>query len=452
MRAKTIAQWLLVTLAPLAGPIFAQSRYFLQTISPQDSARVTSEYGLTLIQTVREEETNLYVVGLPATASHQDIAAIRSDPGVQELSPDYEVDSSESHEGHPRYATSLDSLSDALVSHTTVTYFGAKVRSGYIQQTATTLIRLAQTQQQFPSGNNIIAVIDTGVDPSHPALAGALVPGYDFVHDLPGLPSDLSELQQSTVAILDQSTVAILDQKNSPLVLNQSTVAILDQSTVAILDTNSLPKAFGHGTMVSGLIHLVAPTAQIIPLKAFKADGSANLSDIVRAIYFAVDHNAKVINMSFSYAAQSNELMQAIQYAAAHGAITIASAGNYGREIRLYPAGYEGVIGVGSTNKHDQRSLFSDYGDAVRISAPGEALVTTFPGNNYAAVWGTSFSTALVSGAASLMLDVIPSLQYGYARDAFDRGVHLGEDSVRLDVFATLLFCQQNHGSSPQDN
>ena len=76
-----------------------------------------------------------------------------------------------------------------------------------------------------------------------------------------------------------------------------------------------------------GLIHLVAPTAQIMPLKAFQADGSANLSDVIRAIYYAVDHNAKVINMSFSVRNPSAPLVQAIQYASSHGVISIASAG-----------------------------------------------------------------------------------------------------------------------------
>jgi subtilisin family serine protease len=224
------------------------------------------------------------------------------------------------------------------------------------------------------------------------------------------------------VAILDQSTVAILDQKNSPLVLNQSTVAILDQSTVAILDGQQLPEDFGHGTMVSGLIHLVAPTASIMPLKAFQSDGTAELSNIVAAIYCAVDHGARVINMSFSTTTKEPVLQQAIAYTTSHGVICIASAGNQGREMTVYPAGFQGVIGVASTNKNDLRSPFSNYdSDAIRLAAPGEALVTTCPGNNYAAVWGTSFSSALVSGASALVTDVVPLATSGYATQAFDQ-------------------------------
>ena len=143
------------------------------------------------------------------------------------------------------------------------------------------------------------------------------MPGYDFVHNVAGFASELADLNQSTVAILDQSTVAILDQKNSPLVLNQSTVAIFDQSTVAILDGQQLPEEFGHGTMVSGLIHLVAPTASIMPLKAFQSDGTAERPYRRRPFTTRWTHGARVINMSFSTTTKQPVLQQAIAYATA---------------------------------------------------------------------------------------------------------------------------------------
>ncbi len=76
----------------------------------------------------------------------------------------------------------------------------------------------------------------------------------------------------------------------------------------------------------------------------------------------------------------------------------VAAVGNNGSQIATYPASWKGVIVVASTSMTDHRSAFSNYG-AVDMSAPGEALIIPYPGNHYAAVWGTSFSTALVSAA-----------------------------------------------------
>ena len=110
------------------------------------------------------------------------------------------------------------------------------------------------------------------------------------------------------------------------------------------LDPSQLPAAFGHGTMVAGIVHLVAPTARIMPLKAFTADGTSRTFDIVRAIYYAVDHGARVINMSFSAAMPSPEIARAINYATDRGVICVASAGNLGREVVVYPGGFRNVL------------------------------------------------------------------------------------------------------------
>ena len=444
---ERVLLWVLIALACFAPSCLARDhQYLVETNTPDDMARISQEDGVNVVQTVREAERNIYLVSVPDGSAIRELKKILSDPSVQNIGLDAQVEIPETSDRPVHGAATLDPLAPALGSHSTVSYFGSVVRSGYVQQTGTSLIQLAQAQQQFPAGAGIVAVIDTGVDPSHPALANVLVPGYDFVHNVAGFASEFSDLDQSTVAILDQSTVAILDQKNYPLVLNQSTVAILDQSTVAILDGHKLPEEFGHGTMVSGLIHLVAPKAQIMPLKAFRADGSANLSDIIRAIYFAVDNGAKVINMSFSATLPSLALRQAINYASEHGVIAIASAGNEGRQMTVYPAGYEGVISVASTNHADLRSIFSNFGtESISLAAPGEALVTTYPGNNYAAVWGTSFSTALVSGASSLILDLVPYAGPDYARHALDQGPQLnqGVGHSRLDLMPTLQYCVQ---------
>ena len=178
--------------------------------------------------------------------------------------------------------------------------------------------------------------------------------------------------------------------------------------------------------MVAGIVHLVAPTAQIMPLKAFHADGTSRIFDIVRAIYYAVDHGARVINMSFSSTVSSPELARAIDYATNHGVVCVASAGNLGQEVVVYPGALRNVLGDRLDEFGDTapvRSSFTNFGDAlVSLAAPGEAVITTYPGGGYAGVWGTSFSTPLVAGGAALLLQIDPTLNQHKANEPVRQG------------------------------
>jgi hypothetical protein len=145
-----------------------------------------------------------------------------------------------------------------------------------------------------------------------------------------------------------------------------------------------------------------------MPIKAFAADGTTNTSNVVAAIYYAVDHGASIINMSFGETDVSAEVMQAINYATRNKVICVASTGNAGAKTLVYPASYANVLGVTSVDAQGYLSMFSNYGPEITaVSAPGENLVTTYPGGNYAAVSGTSFSSALIAGGvAELLLPV----------------------------------------------
>jgi subtilisin family serine protease len=279
------------------------------------------------------------------------------------------------------------------------TYYGTTVWHGYVYQPANTLIRTGTTQSTFNTAGSgvVVADIDTGVDPNHPVLKNVLLTGYDFTRNQSG-GSEMSDVSQSTVAVLDGDNVQTAQ-------VSQSTVAVLDQSTVAVLDGNPNYAAFGHGTMTAGLIHLVAPQAQILPLKAFQANGTGYNSDILRAIYYAVAHGAKVINMSFNYTTSSQQLANAVNYATTSGVICVAAAGNSGEQTTVYPGALKGVIDVASTSNQDTQSTFSNYGaPPVWLAAPGEGVMTTYPYGTYAAGWGTSFSTPLVTGTTALMV------------------------------------------------
>ena len=276
--------------------------------------------------------------------------------------------------------------------------------TGYLNQPATLELEVEEAQKTF-RGEATVAIIDTGIDPDHPLLVDRIVPGYDFVNDVAGTASEMGDLDQSTAVILDQSTAVILDQSTA-VILDQSTAVILDQSTAVILDTNNVPPTFGHGTMVAGVIHRVAPEASLMPLKAFDATGHASLFDIVDAIYFAVGNGANVINMSFSLETYSPELMRAINYAARNGVACVASAGNLGEEMLVFPAAFGNTLGVASVADAGELSAFSNWGsDLVTVAAPGENIVTTYPGGRWAVASGTSFSAPWISGAAAIFAD-----------------------------------------------
>src|SRR6267154_613292 len=165
-----------------------------------------------------------------------------------------------------------------------VSYFGTVVTHGYAAQPAGQIIRLTDAHKGFEiSGSGVVAVIDTGVDVNHPVLVSVLLPGYDFTRNQPGASEwlDVPELNGTADSAQDQQ----------PAFVQQSSVAVLDQSSVAVLDGPPYG-AFGHGTMTSGLVHLVAPKAKILPLKAFTSDGTGQLSNIIKALYYAVQNHA----------------------------------------------------------------------------------------------------------------------------------------------------------------
>ncbi len=435
-----IGTWLGWILLLAALPAAAQTPYILHAPSAAVPG-IASRNGLTVVRPLDAHDHGIFLVTAPSSTP--------SDQLVQQVTTNeaavvgFELDKNLVVPEIPaglQLNQSTAAVLDAISNRTVVTFYGASTLSGYVNQPAAGLIRVSDAQT-IATGAGVVAVIDTGVDPNHPVLAGSLVAGYDFIRELAGPASELADLTQSTAAVLDQSTAAVLD-KNQVAVVNQSTAAVLDQSTAAVLDTSKLPPAFGHGTMVAGLIHLVAPTAKIMPLKAFKGDGTSDAFSIIRAIYFAAENGAKVINMSFSLNGSSEELMRAISFADSQRVISVASAGNSGREVLVYPAAYRNVVSVASTNNSDIRSSFSNYGNGlVYVAAPGEGVITIYPGKNYAGAWGTSFSTPLVAGGVALIAQLDPTMSADGAFGPLSRGKKIGQDlgSGRVDLYQAVI-------------
>jgi subtilisin family serine protease len=433
-------QLLIAGLLVLALPAIAQDRFILRPSAQGEITELALQHALTVIQPL-DSNRQVYLVTSSDSRTPDEVEKeVGSDVGVVGIEVDQRA-------AVPELSQTTAAILDGLPAASAVTYYGVPVLGAYLSQTAASLIRISDAQSTFgTTGAGMVAIIDTGIDPTHPGLQGSIVPGYDFVNDIPGSASEWIDLTSTNRDVLSKSS-PVITSKNTVAMVSQTTAAILDQTTAAILDYRHMPKAFGHGTMVAGIVHLTAPTAQIMPLKAFRGDGTANLSDILRAIYYASDHGARVINMSFNLVTPSIELEGAIDYAEGKGLICVASAGNTGTASVGSPANLPYVIGVASTTSLDQRSTFSSYDAGVFVAAPGENVITTYPGRNYAEATGTSFSAPFVSGTASLTVQLNNLIGFEDSSAAIGNAKSLppslGLGHGRLDVYQAVQFAAQ---------
>jgi subtilisin family serine protease len=258
-----------------------------------------------------------------------------------------------------------------------------------------------------------VAVVDTGVDPTHPDLQGQLLPGYDFLND-DADPNDDN----------------------------------------------------GHGTRMTGIVGAacnnsegvcgVAPGAMVMPIKALDAQGYGPYSAVANGIVYAVDHGARVVNLSLVGAAPSSILQAAVDYAVAHDVLVVAAAGNYGTDAPGYPAASSGAVAVAAISDADGHPGFSSYGPWVSISAPGVDVVTTSPGG-YATSTGTSPAAAFSSGVFALLLAANPTMSRSEAITRVQAGaVDLGGAGWdpyfgwgRVDAYGALVPGQV--GAPPPD-
>ncbi len=260
-----------------------------------------------------------------------------------------------------------------------------------------------------------VAVIDTGVDLSHPDLSGKLLPGYDFFND-DADPSD----------------------------------------------------DHGHGTRMSGIIGAawnnaegiagVAPGSPLLPIKALGADGKGPYSAIAEGITWAVDQGARVISLSLSGPSPSPAIQAAVSYALSNGAVCVAAAGNDASDDPVYPAATTGVVAVGAIDEFDNHAWFSNTGAWLSHSAPGMGLATTDLGGGYAPSSGTSPAAAFSAGIFSLLFTFEPGLSPVEAigrveQGTFDLGASGWDPTFGwggVDALATLV--PGEPGAAPPDD
>ncbi len=214
----------------------------------------------------------------------------------------------------------------------------------------------------------LVAVIDDGFDLAHPDLKGRVVSPFNIITGKPGSVS--VELHGTHVAGLIAGN----------------------------MDNNE----GGVG---------VAPGTSIMPIDVFDGEDGF-ISDVAAGVYRAVDNGADIINMSLVAYADTKVLREAVQYAHAKNVLVVAAAGNDGISSPYYPAAYEEVVSVASTDAADLHSDFSNYGKTIDIAAPGTGVFSIFPDGLFGGLDGTSMSTPIVSGAAALLKANEPKLSH----------------------------------------
>jgi subtilisin family serine protease len=227
------------------------------------------------------------------------------------------------------------------------------------------------------SSKIVVAVVDTGVDAKHPDLRGALVPGWDFI----GNDADPSD-------------------------------------------------DYGHGTAVAGVIAArsnnhaggagICWRCLVMPIKVLDSKGNGDDTLIAAGIVWAVDHGARVINLSLGGPGSSVELENALAYANAKGVVLVAAAGNAGVTTQFYPAADPHAVSVAATTVTDRRYSWSNFGSWVRVAAPG-CNVAPILGNGYGTFCGTSSATSVVAGLVALELSAQPAATATEAEDALVR-------------------------------
>ena len=174
----------------------------------------------------------------------------------------------------------------------------------------------------------------------------------------------------------------------------------------------------GHGTHCAGTVAAlnndigvigVAPQVELYAVKVLDRSGRGWLSDVIKGIEWAVEHNIDVINMSLGSSRHSYSLEQACKKAYEAGVLLVAATGNSGQrwstsDSVIYPAKYESVIAVGATDTSDRRASWSSTGPAVELAAPGVNIYSTYYNNSYTRMSGTSMASPHVAGVAALII------------------------------------------------
>ncbi len=237
----------------------------------------------------------------------------------------------------------------------------------FLRQPAFKMIRHTPGRAPLTGAGTKIAVVDTGVDASHPFLAGKVGAGWDFVDDDPDTREETYDEDRD--------------------------------------GDGHVSEAYGHGTLVASVALAIAPQAQIIPVRVLDPDGRGTASGVAAGVRFAADSGADVINLSLGTRAPSAVLQNAVEYAQSKGCVVVVASGNDGDPFVVdFPGSLPGVISVSALDAKGRKPTWSNGRRTATIYAPGSGVIGAYPGGIWGSGRGTSFSAPLVTGAAALVI------------------------------------------------
>ncbi len=315
----------------------------------------------------------------------QAVQELRQDPEVLYAEPNYILNKAEDTGMHQMFTA--DEIQAAAV----------QAQANYMATGAALGVQSVWTSTSVPAVKPIVAVIDTGLDIDHYVFqnSGAVWTNTDEI---------------AGNGIDDDQNGYVDDIHGWNFVSNSGNMIDDD----------------GHGTHVSGIILSVdqniyasplrAAKIQIMPLKFLNGNGVGTTSDAIRAVYYAVNNGASVLNNSWGGSTYSAALHEAVAYTYTRGALFIAAAGNAGSNndsVPMYPASYDvpNVISIAATTDYDYLASFSNYGiGSVDLGSPGVYILSTVPNDTFGTSSGTSMAAPFVAGTAAQMKVESPNM------------------------------------------
>jgi hypothetical protein len=382
--------------APQFGPEFVPGEVIIRLKGSGKSEKSRSFVGKAMVEKSMVHKgswngLNMHHFALKSGANFEkELAALRSDPDVAYAEPNYifhrmSLDA-------PRPIISMSELRAAAISMSASPSYA--LTHAPVGLTDTWVAASATTGSTFIP---IVAVIDTGIDMDH-----------EVFRDSGAIWTNPREIPSNG---LDDDGNGYIDDVHGWNFVANNNLPIDDD---------------GHGTHVSGIVLGVSQNIfsssvaqakiRIMPLKFLDSQGSGTTADAVKAIYYAVNNGAKVLNNSWGGGGFSNSLLDAIAFAYDHKVVFVAAAGNASSNndsTPTYPANYNvpNMISVAATTDSDYLASYSNFGrQTVNMGAPGSNIMSTYPGDMFAANYGTSMATPFVSGIAALMARETPAL------------------------------------------